>query len=90
MKTPHESHWKATKRILLYVLGTVQFEIHYSSEGAHLLVGFTDSDWDCDPDDHKSTAGYVFSLGSGPVSLGPVRNNRLFHFLQQKQSTEQR
>jgi hypothetical protein len=30
MKTPHESHWKATKRILRYVHGTVQFEIHYS------------------------------------------------------------
>jgi hypothetical protein len=32
------------------------------------LVGFTDSDWADDPDDQKSTAGYVFSLGSGPVT----------------------
>jgi hypothetical protein len=32
------------------------------------LVGFTDSDWVGDPDDRKSTAGYVFSLGSGPVT----------------------
>jgi hypothetical protein len=32
------------------------------------LVGFTDSDWVGDPDDQKSTAGYVFSLGSGPVT----------------------
>jgi hypothetical protein len=30
------------------------------------LVGFTDSDWAGDPYDRKSTAGYVFSLGSGP------------------------
>jgi hypothetical protein len=30
MKTPHESHWKATKRILHYVHGTIQFGIHYS------------------------------------------------------------
>ena len=30
MKTPHESHWKAPKRILRYVHGTVQFGIHYS------------------------------------------------------------
>jgi hypothetical protein len=68
MQTPHESHWKEAKRILHYVHGTIQFGIHYSSGGTPLLVGFTDSDWVDDPDDQKSTAGYVFSLGSGPVT----------------------
>eukprot|EP00253_Pinus_taeda_P015592 PITA_15592 len=33
-----------------------------------LLVGFTDSDWAGDPDHQKSTAGYVFTLGSGPIT----------------------
>eukprot|EP00253_Pinus_taeda_P024412 PITA_24412 len=42
MKNPHESHWKAAKRILCYVRG--------------------------DPDVRKSTAGYVFTLGSGPIT----------------------
>jgi hypothetical protein len=32
------------------------------------LVGFTDSDWAIDPDDRKSTTGYVFILGSGPIT----------------------
>jgi hypothetical protein len=32
------------------------------------LVDFTDSYWARDPDDHKSTAGYVFILGSRPVT----------------------
>ena len=32
------------------------------------MVGFTDSDWASDPDDQKSIVGYVFSLGSGPVT----------------------
>ena len=68
MQTPHESHWKATKRILRYIRGTIQFGIHYSIGGKPLLVGFTDSDWADDPDDRKSTAGYVFSLGSGPIT----------------------
>ena len=36
--------------------------------GEPLLVGFTDSYWAGDPDDRKSTADYVFSLGSGPVT----------------------
>ena len=68
MKTPHESHWKASKMILHYVRGTVQFGIHYSLGGTPLLVGFTNSDWVGDPNDRKSTAGYVFYLGSGPVT----------------------
>ena len=67
-KTPRESHWKAAKRILHYVRGTVQFGIHYSARAAPLLAGFTDSDWAGDPDDRKSTAGYVFTLGSGPIT----------------------
>jgi hypothetical protein len=68
MKTPHESHWKEAKRILHYVRGTVQFVIHCSSGGTPFLVGFTDSDWASNPDDWESTAGYVFSLHSGPVT----------------------
>jgi hypothetical protein len=32
------------------------------------LVGFTNSDWAGDPEDRKSIAGYVFNLGSGPVT----------------------
>ena len=33
-----------------------------------MLVGFIDSDWADDPDDRKSTAGYVFSPGSEPIT----------------------
>ena len=33
------------------------------------MVGFSDSYWVDDPDDQNSTAGYVFSLVSGPVTL---------------------
>ena len=68
MQTPHESHWKATKRILRYIRSTIQFGIHYSIGGKPLLIGFTNSDWADDPDDRKSTAGYVFSMGFGPVT----------------------
>eukprot|EP00253_Pinus_taeda_P010619 PITA_10619 len=47
---------------------TVQFGIHYNAKASPLLVGFTDSDWVGDPDDRKSTVGYVFTLGSGPIT----------------------
>jgi hypothetical protein len=68
MKKPHEIHWKATKRILHYVCGTVQLRIHYSSRGTPLLIGFTYSHWVDDPDDRKSIASYVFKLGLGLVT----------------------
>eukprot|EP00253_Pinus_taeda_P032541 PITA_32541 len=45
-----------------------QFGIHYNAEASPLLVGFTHSNWDGDPDDRKSTAGYVFTLGSRPIT----------------------
>eukprot|EP00253_Pinus_taeda_P031691 PITA_31691 len=37
-------------------------------EASPLLVGFTDFDWAGDPHDQKSTTGYVFTLGSGPIT----------------------
>jgi len=68
MKNPRESHWKEAKRIIHYVRGTVQFEIHYSVEATPLLVRFTDFDWASDPDDRKSIVSYVFTLGSRPTT----------------------
>eukprot|EP00253_Pinus_taeda_P017693 PITA_17693 len=44
------------------------FHMEDLPKAAPLLVGFTDSDWAGDPDDRKSTAGYVFTLGSGPIT----------------------
>ena len=63
MQYPHESHWKESKRKLWYIRGSVKFRIHYSTWETLLLVCFTNSDWDGDLDDWKSTIGYAFTLG---------------------------
>eukprot|EP00253_Pinus_taeda_P029090 PITA_29090 len=39
-----------------------------NAEASPLLVGFTNFDWAGDPDDQKSIVGYVFTLGSGPIT----------------------
>eukprot|EP00253_Pinus_taeda_P018494 PITA_18494 len=52
---------------MLMILSSL-FGIHYSAKASPLLVGFIDSDWAGDPDDQKSTAGYVLTLGLGPIT----------------------
>ena len=67
MQQPHDPHWKATKRILQYIQGTRTYDIHYAANSELELVGYTDSDWAGDSIDRKSTSGYVFMFGGGPI-----------------------
>eukprot|EP00253_Pinus_taeda_P027129 PITA_27129 len=39
-----------------------------NAKASPLLVDFTDFDWVGDPDDQKSIVGYVFTLGSAPIT----------------------
>jgi hypothetical protein len=88
MQTPHESHWKEAKRILRYVRGTVQ--LGYITVQGGLLYWLV-SLIQIGPMTLmiRSLLQVMFSALVQDLSLGPVRNNRLLHFLQQKQSTEQ-
>ncbi|KAE8721174.1 hypothetical protein F3Y22_tig00016637pilonHSYRG00095 [Hibiscus syriacus] len=63
MDEPVYSHWKALKRILRYIQGTVSLGLFYSKAEDYKLVGYSDSDWCGDIDDRKSTSGYVFFMG---------------------------
>ena len=67
MKQTHELHSKSAKRILQYVQGTQSYDIHYAADSELDLVGFTDSDWEGNIIDRKSTFGYVFMFGGGPI-----------------------
>ena len=68
MHQPHESHWQAAKRILRYLQGALYYGVFYSSSATTLLVGYKYSDWTGDSYDRRSIAGYIFQLGSGPIS----------------------
>ena len=67
MQQPHDIHWKESKRILKYIQGTRTYDIHYAAASKLELVGYTDSDWVGDSIDKKSTYGYVFMFGGGPI-----------------------
>jgi hypothetical protein len=68
METPKESHWKAGKRILRHVNGTIDFGIKYSTSKDFKLIGYTDNDCGRNIDDRKSTSRYTFHLGTCMVS----------------------
>jgi Reverse transcriptase (RNA-dependent DNA polymerase) len=68
MQSPTKHHMGAAKRVLRYVAGTVDLGTWYGRTKALELVGYSDSDWAGCEDDRRSTSGYLFSIGTTPVS----------------------
>ena len=68
MHSPLEVHWKAVKRILRYISGSLQFGLKFHSNKELRLLAYCDSDWGSDIDDRKSTSGYCVYLGPNLVS----------------------
>ena len=66
---PSQQHWNAVKRVFRYLAGTVNLGIHFQSNANEpFLVGYSDADFAGDVDQRKSTSGYLFILGGGPIS----------------------
>ncbi|XP_039030573.1 secreted RxLR effector protein 161-like [Hibiscus syriacus] len=68
MHNPSRHHFRAAKRILRYITGTLDLVIWYDHGIRYKLIGYTDNDWAGCIEDRKSTSGYVFSIGSEVVS----------------------
>lgn len=66
---PGEIHWKAAKRVLRYIKGTINRGITYV-KSEEPLTAFVDADWGGDIDDRRSYTGEVFMLANGPISWG--------------------
>ena len=63
-------HWIASKNVLRYIRGTINYGLRYIASSDIQLHGFTDSDWAGSAEDRKSTSGMCFSLGSAMISWG--------------------
>ena len=61
-------HLLLAKRILRYLKCTIDFGVFYKKGGNEELIAYTNSDYDRDLDNRKSTSGYVFMLSSGAMS----------------------
>ena len=71
MQKTKVSHIAATKMILRYLKGTLNYGILFpaADEGKKCkIVGYTDSSWCSDVEDRKPIACYVLMLGGAPVA----------------------
>ncbi|KAL5577180.1 hypothetical protein UlMin_018879 [Ulmus minor] len=68
MHKPTEVHWKAVKRILRYLAGTINHGICFNATPNTTLTAFTDADYASSPDDRRSTGGFCVYLGDNLVS----------------------
>ncbi|XP_016652132.1 PREDICTED: uncharacterized mitochondrial protein AtMg00810-like [Prunus mume] len=68
MQNPSQIHCGATKRILRYLQGIIDYGIWYKPTTDSRLFGYTKSDWAGSVDEMKSTSGYAFTIGYGIFS----------------------
>ncbi|KAL1582041.1 hypothetical protein WHR41_09299 [Cladosporium halotolerans] len=66
-QSPSDSHWKAVKRIMRYLRGTASRGVTLGG-GSAKLTGYSDADWGGDHATRRSTSGYIFMMGGGPIS----------------------
>ncbi len=69
-KDPGPVHWKAVKHLFRYLKGTMDYKLTYSGArpSAELFTAFTDADHGGNPDNGRSTSGYVITMASGAIS----------------------
>lgn len=61
-------HLGAVKRVLRYVMSTMEHGIRFEKNYKLEAKDYYDRDWVGSVDDMKSTSGYVFNLGLGVIS----------------------
>jgi hypothetical protein len=68
---PGVAHWKAVKHLFRYLQGTLDVKLTYSpSSSPELFTSYTDADHGGNPDNGRSTTGFVIKMGTGAVSWG--------------------
>ena len=65
---PTVAHWRACKRILRYVCGTISHGIMFTPANLLNLEGFSDADWASNLDDRKSVSGICIFLGGNLIT----------------------
>ncbi|CAG7852816.1 Retrovirus-related Pol polyprotein from transposon TNT 1-94 Includes: RecName: Full=Protease; Includes: RecName: Full=Reverse transcriptase; Includes: RecName: Full=Endonuclease [Serendipita indica DSM 11827] len=68
---PGEQHWNAVKHVLRYLKGSQDLKLICSpTSSTDFFTAHSDADLSGNPDNSRSTGGYVLSVGSGAVMWG--------------------
>ena len=76
MSDPGAEHWDALQHILKYLHRIPHAYLEYKPPAEHLrnkLIAYVDSDHASDPDDRKSTSGFVIFLNGGPIAWASTK-----------------
>ena len=68
MVEPIHVHLVATKHVMRYLKGTLDYGLTYTIDCEFRLCGYTDLNWAGSAEYRKSTSGCCFSLGLGVIS----------------------
>lgn len=66
-ETYDETHWKAAKRVLRYLKGTINYCLTFQKSGLD-IVAYADADYASNEVDRRSCTGFVFKLGNSTIS----------------------
>jgi hypothetical protein len=61
-------HLISIKHVMRYLKGTMDYGLEYVADSEINLLGYSNSDWFGNVENHKSTLGCCFTLGSGMIS----------------------
>jgi hypothetical protein len=70
---PGHTHWTAVKRVLRYIKGTLDHKITYTrpskppTSPSELFESFTDADHGGNPDNGRSTSGFIILMAGGAI-----------------------
>jgi hypothetical protein len=69
-KNPGLQHWKAVKHLFRYLKGTLDLKLTYAPvpHSTELFTTYTDADHAGNPDNGRSTGGYIVKMGTGAIS----------------------
>jgi hypothetical protein len=78
MVGPRRVHLVATKHVMRYLKGTLDFGLCYNGDHDFRLISYTDSDLVGSVSDRKSTSGCCFSLGLAMTSWQSRKQSSIF------------
>jgi hypothetical protein len=65
---PRHVHLVATKHVMRYLKGTIDYGLSYDGDHNFTFSGYNDAEWEGSVSDRKITSGCCFSLGSAMIS----------------------